>query len=258
MKIKSEHAVEKLEQLLLKMVQDGEIQAGQRLPSQAELARRFGVCRNTVSAAVGRLACRGIVVTRVGVGTEAVELLRSVDLKLLLEIARRRADRAPALQVLDQVVRVLRCVLVQACVDAADQGSEAYARHLAEAASQVAARRGNPRSARRAEYQFWRVVAGASGNVAVTAALNSTRPLWAEEWPPDAGMTPSDPELLATVATAVRLRRPQHAAIAANLALRHLSPTWQVDPFQRRDEAPVDSGVSELGGACDNSPSPDA
>jgi GntR family transcriptional repressor for pyruvate dehydrogenase complex len=49
------------------------LRAGDRLPSQEELARRFAVSRNTVREAVTRLATMGLVSARQGVGTIVTE-----------------------------------------------------------------------------------------------------------------------------------------------------------------------------------------
>ena len=47
----------------------GEWAADQRLPSETELARRYGVARMTVRQAIGALAAEGIVIRRQGLGT---------------------------------------------------------------------------------------------------------------------------------------------------------------------------------------------
>jgi GntR family transcriptional regulator len=59
----------------------GEWSAGQRLPSETDLAARYGVARMTIRQAVGALASEGVVVRRQGLGTFAAEQLpaRSAD-----------------------------------------------------------------------------------------------------------------------------------------------------------------------------------
>ncbi len=51
----------------------GEWAAGQRLPSETELARRYGVARMTVRQAIAALAAEGMVVRRQGLGTFVAE-----------------------------------------------------------------------------------------------------------------------------------------------------------------------------------------
>jgi GntR family transcriptional regulator len=50
----------------------GEWTAGERLPSETELAAQYGVARMTIRQAVGALASEGIVVRRQGLGTFAI------------------------------------------------------------------------------------------------------------------------------------------------------------------------------------------
>ena len=53
----------------------GEWAAGDRLPSETDLAARYGVARMTVRQAIGALAGEGVVVRRQGLGTFAAERL---------------------------------------------------------------------------------------------------------------------------------------------------------------------------------------
>jgi GntR family transcriptional regulator len=55
----------------------GEWAAGERLPSEADLAGRYGVARMTIRQALGALASEGMVVRRQGLGTFAAEVLPS-------------------------------------------------------------------------------------------------------------------------------------------------------------------------------------
>ena len=54
-------------------IADGEWAAGDRLPSETDLAARYGVARMTVRQAVGALAGEGVVVRRQGRGTFAAD-----------------------------------------------------------------------------------------------------------------------------------------------------------------------------------------
>jgi GntR family transcriptional regulator len=53
----------------------GEWGAGERLPSETDLASKYGVARMTVRQAIGSLASEGMLVRRQGLGTFAAELL---------------------------------------------------------------------------------------------------------------------------------------------------------------------------------------
>jgi GntR family transcriptional regulator len=62
----------------------GEWAAGDRLPSETDLAARYGVARMTIRQAIGALAGEGIVVRRQGLGTFAAERLPSKRVGALL------------------------------------------------------------------------------------------------------------------------------------------------------------------------------
>jgi len=70
----------------------GEWGAGERLPSETELAARYGVARMTVRQAVGALASEGAVVRRQGLGTFAADRrpTRTADLLLSFTEEMRR------------------------------------------------------------------------------------------------------------------------------------------------------------------------
>lgn len=73
----------------------GEWHAGERLPSETELAARYGVARMTVRQAVGALASEGAVVRRQGLGTFAADRrpTRTADLLLSFTEEMRRQGR---------------------------------------------------------------------------------------------------------------------------------------------------------------------
>jgi DNA-binding FadR family transcriptional regulator len=58
---------------LLVLIMGGHLAPGDRLPSERQLAARFGVSRPTVREALGALESRGLVVTRQGSGTFVCE-----------------------------------------------------------------------------------------------------------------------------------------------------------------------------------------
>jgi len=54
---------------LMAMIEDGTYKIGDRLPSEDELADRFGVSRPTLRRALGYLEAQGVVIRRQGIGT---------------------------------------------------------------------------------------------------------------------------------------------------------------------------------------------
>jgi len=83
-------AVEHIQQL----VQSGELKAGDRLPSERELARRLGVSRSTLREAIRALVVMNILVPRHGDGT----YVSSLEPELLSAPFTFALDTQPALQ----------------------------------------------------------------------------------------------------------------------------------------------------------------
>lgn len=77
-KIEREALSDKVEKALKKMLADGRIKEGERFPSENEMAKSFGVSRQTVRIALQKLSVQGLVDIRAGDGTYAKEFsLRS-------------------------------------------------------------------------------------------------------------------------------------------------------------------------------------
>jgi GntR family transcriptional repressor for pyruvate dehydrogenase complex len=113
---------ERIERRIAELIEAGVLSAGERLPSERELARIFGVSRLAVREAAHRLEARGLVVVRRGAGsfvaaampearpaaakpTFAADIEELIDVRLLLEPAAadwaaRRGDRPSATVVL--------------------------------------------------------------------------------------------------------------------------------------------------------------
>lgn len=67
--IKRTSAAEEIFKTLHEWIMSERLTPGDRLPSQDELARQFGVSRNTLREAINKLTVMGLVTTRQGVGT---------------------------------------------------------------------------------------------------------------------------------------------------------------------------------------------
>ena len=61
------------EQLLRELIERAEYRAGGLLPDEVSLSRSLGISRNTLRAAIGRLAAEGRLERKAGVGTRVVE-----------------------------------------------------------------------------------------------------------------------------------------------------------------------------------------
>ena len=75
----------RLAELLTVRISEGRLSAGDRLPTQADLMKEFGVSRNSIREAMSHLQERGLVVTHHGIGTfvagsaERIASLRDAD-----------------------------------------------------------------------------------------------------------------------------------------------------------------------------------
>ena len=67
--IKKVSTASKVFDSLYEMIASGKIQRGQKLPSQEELARKFGVSRNTLREAMNKLYAMGLLSSHQGIGT---------------------------------------------------------------------------------------------------------------------------------------------------------------------------------------------
>jgi DNA-binding FadR family transcriptional regulator len=70
--IQKASATTKVSKALYDMIATGQFQRGQRLPSQDQLAKQFGVSRNTLREAINQLAAMGLLSSQQGVGTLVV------------------------------------------------------------------------------------------------------------------------------------------------------------------------------------------
>ncbi len=67
--IQKSSAAAKVFETLYEMIATGQFQRGQKLPSQDELAKQFGISRNTLREAINKLSAMGLLSSHQGVGT---------------------------------------------------------------------------------------------------------------------------------------------------------------------------------------------
>src|SRR5689334_2830954 len=101
----------------------GQVHPSGQFASEAELARRFNVCRGTMREALRRLAARGLVVQRPGRKTRAVALDESLTLENL-GLALHDARSPDARWLLEGYFSLRRQVLVELLVDCCARASD--------------------------------------------------------------------------------------------------------------------------------------
>lgn len=77
MKVETEKGHEIVKRILLSQIQEGKLQAGERLPSVVELANNFGVGRSTIREALSVLKATGWIEVKHGGGTFVSKVLPS-------------------------------------------------------------------------------------------------------------------------------------------------------------------------------------
>lgn len=150
---------------------DGVIQPGEKLPSENTLINEFGVSRTVVRSALTRLQAEGLVETERGRGSFA--LTPPADGPAQAPGTRPVSSLEDRLQMLDFRIGVE----TEAAALAAQNRTERQLKAVHGALEQFTASSGHPAHAMKADYEFHRAVAAASGNPFYTdciAALGQT------------------------------------------------------------------------------------
>lgn len=107
----------------------GELEPGDKLPPERELAQRFGTNRNTLREAIRALEAQGLVRARQGDGVRVLDYEETGDFGLLPQLVRN----APAEQrefLFGDLLRIRRTVCVEAVVLAAERATPDQVQHL--------------------------------------------------------------------------------------------------------------------------------
>ena len=148
---------------LLQEIMSGAFSAGDRLPTENQLAQRFAVSRPVVREALQRLQTDGVVLARQGSGTyvqrspsqRVAELTREFSLHEVLQSLELR-------MALEELSARL----------AARHRTEEQMRHIEEATAALREVFGQGPQAKEADYAFHRAIAVASGNALLVEALD--------------------------------------------------------------------------------------
>src|SRR5688572_2633071 len=148
---------------LLEEIMAGRFSAGDRLPTENQLAQRFSVSRPVVREALQRLQTDGVVIARQGSGTyvqrspsqRVAELTTKVSLHEVLQVMELRMS-------LEELAARL----------AARNRTDEQLRAIMHARQQLSEVFGQGVRAKEADYGFHRAIAVASGNVLLVQALD--------------------------------------------------------------------------------------
>ncbi len=121
----SESVAEQLRTAILR----GEVQVGERLPPERELAPRFGTNRNTLREAIRSLEAQGLVVARQGDGVRVADFRNTGSISLLPDLI-RVATAPERNEMLDDVLQMRRRMAVELAGLAAKRADEGQIRRL--------------------------------------------------------------------------------------------------------------------------------
>ncbi|SDY85869.1 FadR/GntR family transcriptional regulator [Herbiconiux ginsengi] len=236
------------------MIVQGELKAGDRLPVEKELSRRFGVSRGSLREAVRALASLGVLETRQGAGTYVTDL----DPTALLSPLGFYADLQDAAQAA-HLLSVRRVLETEAAGLAAIRLGEEELDELDAIldAVQAAVTRGsvNPEEFIDADAAFHRAIAAASGNPALSALIDAlvTRTLRGRLW---RAITDRDSVNVAhaehrAVLVALRARDPQGSRIRMAAHLLGVEEFAAAHPVETDPGTPTDAAASDAADASD-------
>ncbi len=157
------------------LIEAGELGPGQRLPAERELAKRIGVSRPSVRAALGTLVALGVVATRHGAGTFVAvgpPTLGSEPLRFLAALHGFTDEE------MFESRRVLEAGVVAL---AAERAKVADIAAIADAVAEGFASLDDPMAFLVHDIRFHRAVAAASGNPILAAVVEMVSALFYEQ-----------------------------------------------------------------------------
>lgn len=157
------NATDQIRTELIRAIRDGQLPVGSKLPSEGELAQRFGVSRPVIREALGSLRVLGLTVSYTGKGTFVV----STDVKLPLTIGDVSSEDLTEVRLFLEVPAA-RLAATRRCDDDLRELKESH---------QLFAKSTSPEERVREDVRFHLAVAQASGNALLhrlVAELRST------------------------------------------------------------------------------------
>ena len=202
----------------------GDLRAGERLPSERDLAKTYGTNRNTLREAIRMLQTEGLIRVRHGSGAVVLDFRRHGQLSLLPHLLQAATDPAESARELLDLGAFRRVVLTEtAALAAARAGSEDKAELRVRLDDIRTAYGGELLDSIRCDLAFYRALADAAHSHVVRWAFNTFSGMYeqaldvvARFWVfPDRYL-----ESLETLVGAIAERRPEEArsTLSAHLA----------------------------------------
>lgn len=161
-RIDADSRSDRVERALLDLVASGQLAAGQRLPTELQLAERFGVSRATVREALARLRADGVLSTKPGRGA-VVESRAPLTLRL---------QHDESVDSVDRLFELRQMVEVESAALAARRRTEVDLQVIESAYETMARAALAQRPAPEADLAFHRGVAAATHNPHIVALVD--------------------------------------------------------------------------------------
>ena len=177
--IKSAPLYEQIVQQIQESITSGDLQAGERLPAERELAEQFNVSRTAVREAVKALREKGLVEIHRGRGTFVADVNDSTR-----EIVRGSFDllmRVEALHALDNLLEVRAMLEPQIAAMAAEKATEADVAALEQAIETMDNALDDVETFIRADHEFHLILARATPNVLIPILIDAVVELLMEQ-----------------------------------------------------------------------------
>ena len=157
--IKTDRLYIKVASQLSKLVSDGVIAPGNRLPSERELAEKLNVSRPTIREAMIALELSGIVEIRTGSGIYVKEKKQflSTDDKGIGPF---------------EILEIRAILESQACAIAAKNITDEQIQQLKDTIVEMEEEEKRPNSSEKADWKFHNIIASASQNSAISSVIN--------------------------------------------------------------------------------------
>ncbi|MDS1140643.1 FadR/GntR family transcriptional regulator [Pusillimonas sp. SM2304] len=148
---------DRVTQVLIGEIKDSTFPVHARLPSEVDMAQRFGVSRTVIREAISRLKSEGMVATRQGSGTRVLEPGAATPFRLDI-------DPHDSLQAVLRVIELRRGIEGEMAALAAERRSDAQCAHIRKAFNNIRKAERAGRDGVDEDVAFHTAISQASGN----------------------------------------------------------------------------------------------
>lgn len=171
---------------LLEQILGGRYRAGDKLPTERELAATFDTNRNTLREALRNLQTLGVVSARQGDGLRVVDYETDGEINLLPHYLRHSQDSGGRLQAITDMLSLRRVLLGEVCALTARTGSAEDRAELEELMARQRTHEGQPELLIITDLEIAMTMVRSSGSLAYRWIFNTMAQLFAEiafQWP---------------------------------------------------------------------------